>query len=152
MASNKNVQAQVTFKVFNQDFNRAMTEMDASSRKVRKEMQLAQEQLKANGTEMQKLEAKLKGLEQQQQIAADKARLAREQYERAKATFGENSVEAQRLEQQVLSLAIAEQKLANDVLAVSQDMAKHEKAMRDFDNVLALAEGSVDDFASALGK
>lgn len=151
MASNNNVQAQVTFKVFNQDFNRAMAEMNASSNKARREMQLAQEQLKANGTETQKLEARLKGLEQQQQIAAEKVRLATEQYERAKATFGENSVEAQRLEQQVLSLAIAEQRLANDVLATSQDMAKHEKAMKDLDNVLALAGGSIDDFASALG-
>ncbi|MER2190620.1 MAG: phage tail tape measure protein [Solibacillus sp.] len=149
--ANNNVQAQVTFKVFNQDYNRAMSEMDAASRKSRKEMQLSQDQLKANGTETQKLEAKLRGLEQQQQIAAEKVRLATEQYERAKATFGEHSVEAQRLEQQVLSLAIAEQRLSNDVLATSQDMAKHEKAMKDFDNVLALAEGSVDDFAAALG-
>ena len=61
----RNNEAKVTFKVFNQDFNKAMSEMDASSRRLRQELKLEQEQLKETGTESEKLGANLKGLQQQ---------------------------------------------------------------------------------------
>ena len=61
----RNNEAKVTFKVFNQDFNKAMSEMDASSRRLRQELKLEQEQLKRNWYGIRKLGANLKGLQQQ---------------------------------------------------------------------------------------
>lgn len=150
MAQNNN-QVNITFRAFNNDYNKALTEMNAETRRARQEMQLTQEQLKANGTESEKLEAKLKGLEKQQEIAARKTELARQQLEQAKLTFGENSVEAGRLADQLLSLQIAEQRLANEVNKTEQAVNKHSKSVRDLNNTLALVEGSIDDFADVLG-
>lgn len=151
MAQNNNNQINITFRAFNNDYNKALTAMNAETRRARQEMQLTQEQLRANGTESEKLEAKLKGLEKQQEIAARKTELARQQLERAKQTFGENSVEAGRLADQLLSLQIAEQRLANQVTKTEQEVSKHNKSVRDLNSTLALVEGSLDDFADVLG-
>lgn len=151
MAKSNKVKTSVTFKVFNQDFNRAMSEMDSASAKTRKELQLQQEQLKASGTETQKLEAKLESLQKQHEIASDKVKLTSEQLDKAKATFGENSEEVGKMEDKLLSLQIAEQKYTNQVQETQQQLSRYEKANRDLQTTLQLSEQSLDDFVDVLG-
>lgn len=69
MASN---QPKITFKVFNQDFNSAMSQMNAESKKFRQELKLEQEQLKTTGSETDKLTADLNGLQKQYDVASQK--------------------------------------------------------------------------------
>lgn len=148
----RNNEAKVTFKVFNQDFNKAMSEMDASSRRLRQELKLEQEQLKETGTESEKLGANLKGLQQQHQVASDKVQATAEQLARAKEYFGENSNEAKKLEDKLLALQIAEQRLANEVTVASRQFEAQQEAARALEHLFEATGKSVEDFTDVLGQ
>ncbi|OAT73753.1 phage tail tape measure protein [Parageobacillus thermoglucosidasius] len=119
-----NSEAKVTFKVFNQEFNKAIQEMKNESAKLRKEFQLQTEQLKQNGTETDRLAVKLDYLKRAQEIAKQQVLATQQQLEKAKATFGENSVEAEKLARQLLDAQIAEQRLANQINATEKELSR----------------------------
>ncbi|MCU5297020.1 hypothetical protein [Bacillus paranthracis] len=108
-------ESKITFKVFNQEFNKAMGEMKNESSKLRQEFTLQQEQLKLSGTETEKLNAKLGYLQQQQQLAAQKVAATEQQLSKAKEMYGENSIEVEKLSRQLGNAQIAEQKFSNQV-------------------------------------
>jgi TP901 family phage tail tape measure protein len=110
-----NSETQVTFKAFNKEFNKALDEMKDKSSTLRKEFVLQNAQLKHNGTETDRLNAKLKFLSQEQEIAKQKVLATSQQLERAKHLYGENSNEANRLAKNLLDAQIAEQKFANQI-------------------------------------
>jgi TP901 family phage tail tape measure protein len=110
-----NTESKVTFKVFNQDFNKAMGEMKQESSKLRQEFYLQELQLKENGSETDKLSLKLDYLGQAQQMAEQKVEATAKQLQKAKELFGENSKEASTLSRQLNEAKIAEQKLHNEI-------------------------------------
>lgn len=150
MANNNEVK--LSFKVFNQEFTQAMSEMDASSRRLRQELKLEQEQLKLTGTESEKLESNLKGLQQQHQVASDKVQATANQLARAKEYFGENSIEAKKLEDKLLALQIAEQRLANEVTQADQKLESQKTAARELGILFEATGTTVNDFADVLGR
>ncbi|ECB9649996.1 tail tape measure protein [Listeria monocytogenes] len=123
-----NNQAKVTFKVFNQDFNRAMAEMNADSKKLRQELKLEQEQLKNTGSETDKLAADLNGLQKQYDVASQKTKETAQQLEKVKTKFGENSTEAKRMESALKSAQITEQQLANKIEITTDALEKAKSA------------------------
>ncbi|EEO6590786.1 tail tape measure protein [Listeria monocytogenes] len=123
-----NNQAKVTFKVFNQDFNRAMAEMNADSKKLRQELKLEQEQLKNTGSETDKLAADLNGLQKQYDVASQKTKETAQQLEKVKTQFGENSTEASRMESALKSAQITEQQLANKIELTTDALEKAKSA------------------------
>ncbi|MBC2136617.1 tail tape measure protein [Listeria innocua] len=123
-----NNQAKVTFKVFNQDFNRAMAEMNADSKKLRQELKLEQEQLKNTGSETDKLAADLNGLQKQYDVASQKTKETAQQLEKVKTQFGENSTEANRMESALKSAQITEQQLANKIELTTDALEKAKSA------------------------
>ncbi|MBC1388555.1 tail tape measure protein, partial [Listeria innocua] len=123
-----NNQAKVTFKVFNQDFNRAMAEMNADSKKLRQELKLEQEQLKNTGSETDKLAADLNGLQKQYDVASQKTKETAQQLEKVKTRFGENSTEAKRMESALKSAQITEQQLANKIEITTDALEKAKSA------------------------
>jgi TP901 family phage tail tape measure protein len=117
-----NTETKVTFKAFNQEFNKALDEMQSKSATLRKEFVLQNAQLKHNGTETDRLNAKLKFLSQEQELAKQKVQATQQQLERAKQVFGENSREADRLAKNLLDAQIAEQKLANQITETNKKL------------------------------
>lgn len=65
-----NPETKIKFSVFNKEFNSAMRDMKNESSKLRQEYQLQAEQLKLNGSETEKLQAKMNYLQQAQQLAS----------------------------------------------------------------------------------
>ncbi|PGP67257.1 hypothetical protein CN998_19145 [Bacillus cereus] len=108
-------ESKITFKVFNEEFNKAMGEMKNESSKLRQEFTLQQEQLKLSGTATEQLNTKLGYLQQQQQLAAQKVAATEQQLSKAKAMYGENSTEVEKLSRQLGSAQIAEQKFSNQI-------------------------------------
>lgn len=127
MAGN-NGEAKVTFKVFNEDFNRGMKEMEAASKKLRQELKLEQEQLKQNGSESEKLSSVLNSLQKQYEISRQKTQATAQQLEAVKKQFGENSAEAAKMETKLRSAEIAEQQLANRIAKTSQELNQARQA------------------------
>ncbi|HFK9864178.1 TPA: phage tail tape measure protein [Listeria monocytogenes] len=125
MASN---QPKITFKVFNQDFNSAMSQMNAESKKFRQELKLEQEQLKNTGSETDKLTADLNGLQKQYDVASQKTKETAQQLEKVKTQFGENSTEANKMETALKSAQITEQQLANKIELTTDALEKAKSA------------------------
>ncbi|MBC1524790.1 tail tape measure protein [Listeria booriae] len=117
-----NNQPKITFKVFNQEFNKAMTEMNNEGKKFRQELKLEQEQLKMTGSESDKLAADLNGLQKQYDVAQQKTKATADQLEKAKVVFGENSTEVATMETKLRSAEIAEQQLANKIGVTTQKL------------------------------
>ncbi|MBO0586455.1 phage tail tape measure protein [Sporosarcina sp. E16_8] len=127
----KDTEAKVTFKAFNKDFNKAISEMNKESGRLRQEMKLQSEQMKHSGTESEKLQTKLGGLSKQYELAKQKTSETAAQLERAKATWGANSEEVRKLEDQLNRTRIAEQQIANsmtETTASLQGVAEAEAA------------------------
>lgn len=122
-----NSESRVTFKVFNQDFNKSLKEMKAESSKLRQEFDLQQEQLKLNGTEAQQLASKMDYLQKSQVIAGQRITNTIEQLRKAKEMYGENSKEVDQLERQLRSAQIAEQKIANQITQTNQKLEEQSK-------------------------
>ncbi|HHH5984549.1 TPA: phage tail tape measure protein [Listeria monocytogenes] len=125
MASN---QPKITFKVFNQDFNSAMSQMNAESKKFRQELKLEQEQLKTTGSDTDKLTADLNGLQKQYDVASQKTKETAQQLEKVKTQFGENSTEANKMETALKSAQITEQQLANKIELTTDALEKAKSA------------------------
>lgn len=119
-----NSEAKVTFKVFNQEFNKALKEMQSESSKLRQEFNLQQEQLKLNGSETDKLKSKLDYLQRAQEIAAQKVAVTEAQLQKAKQVFGENSREVDKLSRDLLSAQTAEQRLANEIAQTNSKLSE----------------------------
>ncbi|UII56715.1 phage tail tape measure protein [Cytobacillus spongiae] len=121
---NNGTGAAVTFRAFNQEFNRVIKEMKAESSNLRQEFNLQQEQLKLNGTETDKLQSKLDYLRQAQEITGQKVAATREQLEKAKLVYGENSKEVDKLSRDLLAARTAEQRLANEIAQTNDHLAE----------------------------
>jgi TP901 family phage tail tape measure protein len=119
-----NAETRVTFKVFNQEFNKGISEMNSASSKLRQEFALQEEQMKQNASESEKLRAKIEYLEKAQEMAAQKVAATEAQLQRAKEVFGENSQEVDRLERQLTSARIAEQRLGNQLAETNDELSE----------------------------
>lgn len=159
MAGNGNNDVRITFKAFNQEFNKSMTEMGKETTALRQQMKLQQEQMKNSATETEKLEAKLGSLEAIYESTRKKTEATSRQLEAAKALWGENSEEAKKLERQLQSNQIAEQKAANAITETQKALERAKQAQQDqvdslrqLENLFTVTGQSVSDFADVLGR
>ncbi|WP_188453801.1 phage tail tape measure protein [Virgibacillus oceani] len=128
MARKKN-ETQVTFSVFNKDFNKGMNEMRDESKRLNKEFKLQQAQMRDTATATEKLEAKIEYLGKEYDITRRKIKSTEEQLEKAKETYGENSNEANKLSNKLLDLRISEQKLENSINYSRKEIDKQGQEM-----------------------
>lgn len=129
MAKNE---VRVTFRAFNKEFNKAVSEMNREAKQLRQEMKLQQEQMKHTSSESQKLEIKMKNLQQQYELAQRKTRETAQQLESVKQKFGANSNEALRMENALRRAQISEQQLANKIkeTGIALDKTKEKERQR----------------------
>jgi TP901 family phage tail tape measure protein len=140
-----NSETKVTFKAFNEEFNKALIEMKEKSSSLRQEFRLQEEQLKHNGTETDKLNGKLSYLSREQDLAKQKIQATQQQLDRAKQVFGENSREADLLAKRLLNAQIAEQKLANQITETNAKLVDQaNKADKAGDSVASAGERMQD--------
>lgn len=160
MANNSNNnEVSISFKAFNQEFNKAMSEMSKETTELRQQMKLQQEQMKHNASETEKLEAKMNGLQQIYDVTRQKTQATAQQLEHAKALWGENSEEAKKLETQLRRNQIAEQQAANALTETQQALERARQAqadqtdsLRQLQNLFTVTGQSVGDFSGLLGR
>lgn len=120
----KGTETTITFKAFNKDFNNSMKEMQQDQKALTADFKLTSEQMKLNGSAVDKLEANLSGLTKQYELSQQKTRLVAQQLEAVKAQFGENSEEARKMSASLTTVQTAEAKLANAVKSTEQQLQK----------------------------
>lgn len=124
----KGAEAKVTFKAFNQDYKKKIDENVAAGKGLKQDLKLTQEQMKFTGTSVEKLTVTLDSLEDQYKLQKSTTQETRNQLELVKKQFGENSVEAGKLEAALKKNEIAEQQLANKITQTSFALEKAESA------------------------
>lgn len=120
----KGSETSITFKAFNSEFNKSMKDMQAEQKALTGDFKLTAEQMKLNGSAVDKLESTLGGLTKQYELSQQKSRLVAEQLEAVKAQFGENSTEAKKMEATLTTVQTAEAKLANAVQTTQKQLAR----------------------------
>lgn len=143
----RNNEVQVKFSVFNKEYNESMKEMRAETGKLTKEFMLEQEQLKSNGTESEKLQSKLQYLQRRHELTEQSVQAATEQLARARELYGDNSREAENLENRLLSAQIAEQRLENQVNATSEALQNEQNTLRQVGDELNNTADRIGTFA-----
>jgi phage-related minor tail protein len=135
----------IQFKVEAAEFNDALKDIRNETTKLNKEFKLEQEQLKASGTEAEKLESRMTYLAKKHELAAKEVALTKEQLNKAKAAFGENADEVKALENKLLDAELAYQRVENQVASTS-------KALDDSKNKWKAASQAVGDFGDKASK
>src|SRR5699024_828984 len=119
-------QVKITFKVFNEDFNRAMREMREDTTRLNREFRLQKEQMRLTGSSTDKLKSEVNYLGERYKQAQQRVKETSEQLERAKAVYGENSEEVKKLEGQLINAQVQEQRFANELEIASQKLKEAE--------------------------
>lgn len=119
-------QVRISFKVFNEDFNRAMREMREDTTKLNREFRLQKEQMKLTGSSTDKLKAEVNYLGERYKQAQQRVKETSKQLERAKEIYGENSEEVKKLEGQLVNAQVQEQRFANQLEIANQKLKEAE--------------------------
>lgn len=122
----KGAEAKVTFRAFNQDYKKKIDENVNAGKSLKQDLKLTQEQMKLTGTNVDKLSATLVNLDDQYKLQKSTTKETRDQLELVKKQFGENSVEAGKMEAALKRNEIAEQQLANKIEITSRALEKAE--------------------------
>lgn len=122
----KGAEAKVTFRAFNQDYKKKIDENVNAGKGLKQDLKLTQEQMKLTGTNVEKLSATLVNLDDQYKLQKSTTKETRDQLELVKKQFGENSVEAGKMEAALKRNEIAEQQLANKIEITSRALEKAE--------------------------
>lgn len=137
MASAKN-EAKVKFTADTSDLNKAIAASNSELTKLRSELRLNETQAKSTGDSLDNLKDRQRILGDEFQASQSKVDALSEKLEAARAAFGDNSVEAQKLETQLNNARVAQERIAQQIDTTNA-------AMRDMESASAQAE-------SALGK
>lgn len=134
-------EAEIEFKVTDSGFKEKIKEYSDELKKNRQELTLEQEQMKHNSSEQEKLENSLVKLKERYDIQNKVVQTTSERLDNAKKHYGENSVEVKRLEKNLTSAQIYEQKLANQIKETSDkvktakgEFVTYSDKMKDLEN------------------
>lgn len=122
-------ETKVKFSIFNKEFNDGIREMKNESTLLRKEFNLQDQQLKQTGSAADRLALKMQHFADQQSIVQRQIQATSQQLDKAKATYGENSNEANKLSNKLLDLQISEQKLSNAINSTQQEINQQNSTM-----------------------
>jgi len=116
----------VSFKVFNEDFKKAMGEMKSETTQLNREFKLQKAQLKSTGSETDKLKAQVDYLSKRYENASERVKTTKEQLNKAKQVYGENSNEVKKLEGELTNAKIQEQNFANELKSATDNLQKQQ--------------------------
>lgn len=139
-------------------YKTAMSELENAAKRMRQELKLKEQQLKNSGKETELYSARISGLQAQQRNVAQQIMATVSHLSKAKAEYGANSQEVQKLEDKLISLRIANEQLSgqiSDTRKAMQNAATSQEQLaassKDLKNLFTATGKSVDDFASVLG-
>ena len=145
-----NKEAKVKFLAETGDFRKEVTQATSKMTELRSELRLNEEQMKTSGETADLLADRQKLLEEQLEQARLKTQNLAAQMESCTASYGENSVEAQKLTTQINNAKIAEEKIKQEIAAVSTKLSEQATESTDTRNALELLEDEIAGQESAL--
>lgn len=139
----KKTGVELEFSILDDDFKKAIKEMNTSIASMRKELQLENEVLKSANVSITDYQKKLDTLKNQQELTKNKVAETSSAYEKAKEMFGENSKEATKYKDALIVAQTEHQKITNEI-------DKTTDAMKNYESQLSAAEKENKNVGSAL--
>lgn len=122
----KKTGVELEFSILDDDFKKAIKEMNTSIASMRKELQLENEILKGSNISITDYQNKLNTLKNQQELAKNKVIETSNAYEKAKNLFGENSKEAAKYKDALIVAQTEHQKITNEISKTTDAMKNYE--------------------------
>ena len=123
----KNNEAKIKFTAETGEFNKAIAKASEDISQLTAELALNEEQMKADGKSIDKLQKKQKLLTKEYDAAKEKTQALNDKLDKAVEIFGENSTEAAKLKKQLTQAATQEEKLKVKINACNTELEKQEK-------------------------
>lgn len=128
MAKNE---AKIRFTAETGEFNNSIKKSNDEMSKLRAELKLNETEMQSTGKSAEGLENNHRILSKQLEQSENKTEALRNKLEKAKAIFGENSVEVNKLEIQLLNAQTAEVKLRDAVSDAEDELERFNKGLGD---------------------
>lgn len=144
----KKTGVELEFSILDDDFKKAIKEMNTSIASMRKELQLENEILKSSNASITDYQKKLDTLKNQQELAKNKVTETANAYEKAKEMFGENSKEATKYKDALIVAQTEHQRITNEIGKTTDAMKNYESQM----NAAEQENKNVDSALSILNK
>ena len=148
MANNK--EAQITFKANTSQFTQAIKQMNSTMSTLDKELSLVNTQMKGSGESVELLQKKHDLLSQKLEASGTKVENLKAKLDEAKRVFGENSEEAQKLGNQLLTAQNQYARLENQIGQVDDRMGQLNQQAREEASALGQLESTISQQESAL--
>lgn len=138
-------EAKVTFTAETADLNKAISSANSELTKLRSELKLNEAQAKGTGESMDSLKDRARILGDEYAASQSKVDALSAKLESAKSIFGENSIEAQKLETQLNNARVAQERISQQINQTNSAM----QAMEDASSQAGSALGRLGDEVSA---
>lgn len=148
----RNNEAKVTFTAQTGEFNNAIKKANTEMSRLQAELRLNAEQMRTTGETAEGLQKRHELLSAQLVSAHDKTEALRKKLEKAKEIFGENSVEAQRLEAQLINAQIAEERIKQSINECNTALANQTSQSGDSRNELQKLTDKIGDQQKELNR
>lgn len=143
-------EAKVTFTAETADLNKAISSANSELTKLRSELKLNEAQAKSTGDSMDSLKDRARILGEEYEASQSKVDALSSKLDAAKAIFGENSTEAQRLETQLNNARIAQERIAQQIEQTNAAMSQMESSSAQAASALGRMESEVSSQESEL--
>lgn len=151
MAS-KTQEAKVKFTAETGDFNKQIKSANSTLSQLRSELKLNSTQMKSTGESVDMLANRQKILAQESEASRAKIAALEAKLETAKAIFGANSTEVQKLTTQLNNARIAEERIQQDIQQCNTAMERQAQASREAESAMGKLESTISKQESELSR
>lgn len=145
-------EAKIRFSAETKDFDKGIKDANSTLNTLRNELKLNEAQMRNNGVSVDGLKEKQKNLAAQMDAAQDKTKALSDKLEVAVAVFGENSVEANKLRNQLINAQTAEVKLQGAIDRCNAELDRQEAAANGVKTESEKLSDTISDQQSELDK
>ncbi len=138
-------EAKIRFSAETKDFDKGIKDANSTLTTLRNELKLNEAQMRNNGVSVDGLRAKQQNLTSQMEAAQDKTKALSDKLAVAVEVFGENSVEATKLRNQLINAQTAEEKLQGAIDKCNAELEQQEQAAK-------AAESATGKLSDEIGK
>ena len=140
----KKTGVELEFSILDDDFKKAIKEMNSSLASMRKELSFENEVLKSSSASISDYEKKLETLKTQQELSKNKVNETAQAYEKAKEMFGENSKEASKYKDALVVAQTEHQRITNEIDKTTDAMKNYETQLNDAEKQQKKSESALE--------
>lgn len=138
-------EAKIRFSAETKDFDAGIKSANSTLNSLRNELKVNEAQMKANGTTIEGLRDKQQNLAAQMDAAQDKTKALSDKLAVAVDVFGENSIEANKLRNQLANAQVAEAKLQTAINNCNAELERQEQAAKEAESATGKLSDEIAD-------